>query len=1110
MKTKNYLTVLLALVMCFCLLPQNIMAAENVTFTAIAGTESNSNEGYAKLFDGSAASNSNKWCVNLGENGAYVIIKASKQVIVTGYTLTTGNDNASYGGRNPKSWELSGCNDYDEANENSGSWNTIDKKTDDTTMQDKNKTPYSFSCENTNAYQYYKLKVSAVQGAGQSLLQIGEMSFTYEDPDTASFTALDGKQTSTNEGYANLIDGNIGSKWGVGNFSSAYIVIKASKKIYVKGYTFTTGNDTDKYPGRNPKSWTLSACNDYDENSKKGTWTPIHTVTDDTVLQGVKQTTFSFDTDINNVAYQYYKLEITANVSGDFMQLSEMEFIYDLCEHSWEVVSVIEASCTEPEYTLERCDKCNSERTTATAPALGHQFGDDGKCIHCGEFCAAEVNGKYYTDLQTAVDESAEKSTIVMRNNAEIKNTLSISKNITLDLNGCTLTMTGSGSVIQITGNGVLNLEDSSDNNTGKITGGKATENGGGVYINKGTLNMTGGTITGCQSGSYGGGVYVASDSVFNMTGGIISNCTSESFGGGVYVYGSGKITMDNGRISDCHSNTQCGGGIYFRGGTGSYTTERTIKNSYITGCMAIRGGGIYVDGGKVTISGTTIEDCTATSDQNWSSGGGIYVDGGETTMNEDTTIYNNHAPKTNGGGLGVSSSGTVIADRITVSKNNAINGAGICVSPFYSNAPSLKLTNSTITYNTSTGDGGGIWLQSTKENAITGSTISDNTAVGVGGGVVINNSGSPDDLSLLKLSDNTIHKNMAANGGGIYVTGSNFTIEGGEISENEAPNGGGIWASGVSVMKMIYGDIKENKATIGGGMYLSDENVSVTMDKVTVIGNTATKESGGISCKTGGIDINGGAQIYHNFIAAEDDSSSETQESPERTPSNLCLYDGKTISVSNPESALENGSYFSSLINVSVINDEGSGCITSSCNEEFSTRYGEFFYADNSDRMAFYDNGAVYIGIKVIVDYGNGELYEKGVLRNSTLELEDLERTGYFFGGWFVDGNGYNFEKPVTESFTITAKWLKEGENAVSITPQKVYVTTGDIEGKLYIAAYKDGRLTAIKALDSKPRFAWELSKLGLDVSAAKKLSAFLWDSNMNPLCESANTLIE
>lgn len=113
-------------------------------------------------------------------------------------------------------------------------------------------------------------------------------------------------------------------------------------------------------------------------------------------------------------------------------------------------------------------------------------------------------------------------------------------------------------------------------------------------------------------------------------------------------------------------------------------------------------------------------------------------------------------------------------------------------------------------------------------------------------------------------------------------------------------------------------------------------------------------------------------------------------------------------------------------------------------------------------------------------------------------------------FAGWFIGEKGYDFTKPVTGDITLPEKWLKEGENAVSITPQKVYVTTGDIEGKLYIAAYKDGRLTAIKALDSKPGFAWELSKLGPDVSAADKLAAFLWDSMMIPLCKSANTLME
>lgn len=151
---------------------------------------------------------------------------------------------------------------------------------------------------------------------------------------SVTFTALAGVQNKDSEGYAKLIDGKKTksdfSKWGVSNFSSAYIVIEASEKIVVNGYIFTTGNDNADHTGRNPKNWTLSACNDYDNTSKSGTWIEIDKVENDTTLQDTNYTDYSFDIKNNNTAYKYYKLEITAIQSGNFMQLSEMEFLYDV------------------------------------------------------------------------------------------------------------------------------------------------------------------------------------------------------------------------------------------------------------------------------------------------------------------------------------------------------------------------------------------------------------------------------------------------------------------------------------------------------------------------------------------------------------------------------------------------------------------------------------------------------------------------------------------------------------------------------------------------------------------------------------------------------------
>lgn len=91
---------------------------------------------------------------------------------------------------------------------------------------------------------------------------------------TITFTPLDGTAgTSTTENYDKLIDGQTSTKWCVTSFSDhssgVYIVFKASERIYVDGYTITTGNDNSTENGRNPKNWMLKGCNDYNKETKQ-------------------------------------------------------------------------------------------------------------------------------------------------------------------------------------------------------------------------------------------------------------------------------------------------------------------------------------------------------------------------------------------------------------------------------------------------------------------------------------------------------------------------------------------------------------------------------------------------------------------------------------------------------------------------------------------------------------------------------------------------------------------------------------------------------------------------------------------------------------------------
>ena len=168
------------------LLPANMVAQTDydtsVTFTALAGDPDGMSEAenFKKLFDGKE-SNSSKWCCWFSGR-AYVIFKASKAGVPVGYTITTGNDNETWGGRNPLSWKLYGNNTgKDDA------WELIDEVSDDKVLKDKNYTSYDFTCKCSTSYQYFKWEISAIH-SGRTL-QVGEFKLKLQ---TCSHKNTDG------------------------------------------------------------------------------------------------------------------------------------------------------------------------------------------------------------------------------------------------------------------------------------------------------------------------------------------------------------------------------------------------------------------------------------------------------------------------------------------------------------------------------------------------------------------------------------------------------------------------------------------------------------------------------------------------------------------------------------------------------------------------------------------------------------------------------------------------------------------------------------------------------------------------------------------------------
>ncbi len=186
-------------------------------------------------------------------------------------------------------------------------------------------------------------------------------------------------------------------------------------------------------------------------------------------------------------------------------------------------------------------------------------------------------------DLQAKIDAAADNATITLDSNTEIAATLQITKNLTLDLNGCTLRMTGTGSVLKVSGRATLTITDSSAAKSGTITGGNA-EYGGGVYVDDyAALKMTDGCITGCHASRGGGGIYSS---------------------GNLYMGGTAKIEKCTG--SDDAIWNRENSDIYADGGTvdGTVNNQGTIKRSEGAAAVTVFNGTVYNRSAGTIIAG--------------------------------------------------------------------------------------------------------------------------------------------------------------------------------------------------------------------------------------------------------------------------------------------------------------------------------------------------------------------------------------------------------------------------------------------------------------------------------------------------------------------------
>jgi hypothetical protein len=285
-----------------------------------------------------------------------------------------------------------------------------------------------------------------------------------------------------------------------------------------------------------------------------------------------------------------------------------------------------------------------------------------------------------------------------------------------------------------------------------------------------------------------------------------------------------------------CYGNFTIGKPLTLQGpatlngdGSGTVLTISTPAMVALNNLLIAEGslGGIYVASGAVTLDDSTVADNTAIE------GGGVYNN--STITITDSTVTDNVA-QVDGGGI--FDAGNMTINGSNVSTNNAAEGGGIeDVAD-----SSLLIENSTVfhnnaTYYSSTGNNGGGGIECNGSTELINSTVSYNTTQWDGGGI----------FGFLTATGSTVSDNVAlVDGGGVYNLGPDASeYVGISITGNFAnSNGGGIYNSpyGGTTMYLFYSSVTGNSANTGS---LPDTNGGVANIPPAIFVNVLSNISG-------------------------------------------------------------------------------------------------------------------------------------------------------------------------------------------------------------------------------------------------------------------------
>ncbi|QTA85225.1 choice-of-anchor Q domain-containing protein [Desulfonema magnum] len=422
------------------------------------------------------------------------------------------------------------------------------------------------------------------------------------------------------------------------------------------------------------------------------------------------------------------------------------------------------------------------------------------------------------------------------------------------------------------------------------VNGDGNADDGGGIFNYKGNLTLENCTISG-NTGKTGGGIlnYQGTLALRNTT---VSENNAE-IGGGISNTVAEDNTSASAELTDSvvsqNTASLVGGGILSGSGASGATSSVTLLNCGVSGNTAQNGGGILslaeISGSRseIDISGSTFDQnqSTGTSEDMEAKNGGGGISsmtnaGATAAVNLSNSVFTGNSSAEVGGAVRHQAYGENAASVLTVS--GCTFTQNVCNDAYYGGGAILNaaekagaksdavISNCKFLSNTAKGDGGALFNGSkyagTATMKVTDTTVDGNTSTGVwgGGGVFsgaeIDEGGQP--IATLEMSRCTLSNNQVemaeeghVGGGGAVRIGGNFanvtgTLTNCTVSGNQAVMaGGGIVSGGgdsPASLTLTNCTVTDNTSEDGGGIYAFDP---VKMKNTIVAKNTATLDSG-------------------------------------------------------------------------------------------------------------------------------------------------------------------------------------------------------------------------------------------------------------------------